>query len=105
MLVCEECLREHKLSGGTFPSLGTCEMCGTGAVCLEVPKGTRPETLPQSIPRSDAWAKGIAKRAANADSAIDAIEALCRKYNSPATEPGTHALAAKILKIIEGKAP
>lgn len=34
---------------------------------------------------------------------INNIEQLCRRHNSPAVAPGTHALAAKIMRMIEAE--
>ena len=34
---------------------------------------------------------------------LDKIIALCRRYNSPAVNVATHALARKVLEIAEGK--
>lgn len=34
---------------------------------------------------------------------LAAIVALCQRYNTPAVNPGTHALANKILEIATGK--
>ena len=36
--------------------------------------------------------------------AVDEAVALCRRYNSPAVNTGAHALAAKVLKILEAGA-
>lgn len=37
----------------------------------------------------------------NKDQLIAAIRALCQRYAHAGCEPGTHALAAKVLKMIE----
>ena len=49
--------------------------------------------------------KIVFSKAIGLQARLDAIEALCRRYSSPSSEPGTHSLAFKIIKIIEDKTP